>query len=344
MALAQIPGHRCRVSLRPTLARSLASCRGPSVEQTAAAGEAESRHAMMRFEGSRRRRCSRVRVASGPSGSKGRIVSTIEAKKEALVHKATALADQAFDEADRATANRFIAQFYEHVPPADVAERTPRNLYGAALSLWSFGERRRPGQAKIRVYNPDPAADGWSSPHTIVEIVNDDMPFLVDSVTGAINASNRVVHLIIHPILTVARGPDGRLCDILEPGVAGTRESWMQIEITSESDPADLARLAQTLSGVLAAVRAAVTDWQPMRQVLREVVAELSAQPAPIPAAELSEVEDFLRWLDDDNFTFLGYREYLFNGAAQPEHRALGVLRDETHPVFGGLGDLASLP
>jgi len=86
-------------------------------------------------------------------------VSTIEAKKEALVHKAAALADQAFDHADRATANRFIAQFYEHVPPADVAERTPRNLYGAALSLWSFGERRRPGQAKIRVYNPDPAAD-----------------------------------------------------------------------------------------------------------------------------------------------------------------------------------------
>ena len=221
---------------------------------------------------------------------------------------------------------------------------TPRNLYGAALSLWRFGERRRPGQAKIRVHNPDPAADGWSSPHTIVEIVNDDMPFLVDSVTGAINASNRVVHLIIHPILTVARDPDGRLCDVLEPGGAGTRESWMQIEITSEADPADLARLTQTLSGVLADVRAAVTDWQHMRRVLREVVDELAAQPPPVPAAELAEAQDFLRWLDDDNFTFLGYREYFFNGAAQPEYGPLGILRDEAHPVFGGLRDLASLP
>ena len=146
------------------------------------------------------------------------MVSTIDTKKATLVHKAAALAGQLFDPADQATANQFIAQFYEHVPPADVAERTPRNLYGAALSLWRFGERRRPGQAKIRVHNPDPAADGWSSPHTIVEIVNDDMPFLVDSVTGAINASNRVVHLIIHPILTVARGPDGRLSEVLEPG------------------------------------------------------------------------------------------------------------------------------
>src|SRR5438477_12203606 len=245
------------------------------------------------------------------------MVSAIEAKKATLVHKAAALSCQLFDPADQVIANKFVAQFYEHVPPADVAERTPRNLYGAALSLWRFGERRRPRQAKIRVHNPDPAADGWSSPHTIVEIVNDDMPFLVDSVTGAINASNRVVHLIIHPILTVARGPDGRLCDILEPGAAGTRESWMQIEFTSEADPADLDRLTQTLSGVLADVRAAVTDWQPMRRVLREVVDELTAQAPPVPAAELAEVQDFLRWLDDDNFTFLGYREYFFNGVAQ---------------------------
>src|ERR1700751_5421880 len=185
------------------------------------------------------------------------MVNTIEAKKATLVHKAAALAGQLFAPADQAAANRFVAQFYEHVPPADVAERTPRNLYGAALSLWRFGGRRRPGQAKIRVHNPDPAGDGWSSAHTIVEIVNDDMPFLVDSITGAINASNRVVHLIIHPILTVARGPEGRLCDILGPDTSGSRESWMQIEITHESDPAALARLTRDLSGVLADVRAA---------------------------------------------------------------------------------------
>ncbi len=81
------------------------------------------------------------------------------------------------------------------MPPDDVAERSLRDLAGAALSLWRFAGRRRPGQAKIRVYNPEPDIDGWSSPHTIVEIVNDDMPFLVDSVTAAINAGDRVVRL-----------------------------------------------------------------------------------------------------------------------------------------------------
>ena len=84
---------------------------------------------------------------------------------------------------DGQAAERLIAAFYEHVPPVDVAERSPRDLCGAALSLWRFAERRQPGHAKVRVYNPDLAADGWSSPHTIVEIVNDDMPFLVDSVS-----------------------------------------------------------------------------------------------------------------------------------------------------------------
>jgi glutamate dehydrogenase len=270
--------------------------------------------------------------------------SALEAKKSALVRKATALAGELFDYERRVAAERFIAEFYEHVPPADVAERTPRNLYGAALSLWRFAERRRPGQAKVRVHNPDPVADGWTSPHTIIEIVNDDMPFLVDSVTGAINSSNRIVHLIIHPILSVARNPDGQLCDPSDQKAREIRESWMQIEITSESDPAELARLTQTLSKVLGDVRAAVQDWQRMRSVLRDIVTSLSTHPPPIPAGELAEVQDFLRWLDDDNFTFLGYREYLFVGAGKPEHGPLGILRDETHPVFGGLRDLSSLP
>src|SRR5499427_3618027 len=187
--------------------------------------------------------------------------SALEAKKSALVRKATALAGELFDEERRAAAARFIAQFYEHVPAADVADRAPRNLYGAALSLWRFGERRRPGQAKVRVHNPDLVADGWSSPHTIVEIANDDMPFLVDSVTGAINAADRVVHLVIHPLPTVARDPDGRLAELRQKAEPGLPESWMQLEITHEGDPAELARLAQALIGVLADVRVAVADW-----------------------------------------------------------------------------------
>ncbi|MBV8133264.1 MAG: NAD-glutamate dehydrogenase [Alphaproteobacteria bacterium] len=268
-----------------------------------------------------------------------------ETRKIALVEKARTIAGKTLDTEQQAMGERLITEFYQHVPAADIAERSPRDLWGAALSLWRFAERRHRDQAKVRVYNPDPAADGWSSPDTIVEIVNDDMPFLVDSVTLAINASGSAVHLVIHPIMTVARDPKGQLRELCDASTAGRHESWMQIEITRQSDRDELARLAQTLSAILADIRAAVEDWQPMRQRLRELVDELSRPPfPPVPPTELAEVQDFLRWLDDDNFTFLGYREYVFDGAARPLRGPLGILRDETHPVFGGLRDLSSLP
>jgi glutamate dehydrogenase len=275
-----------------------------------------------------------------------------EAKKAKLIGKAVLLAETALDPAERTAAERVIFELYRHVPPADVIRRSPRDLGGAALALWRLAGRRRPGQAKIRVYNPEPAADGWSSPHTIVEIVNDDMPFLVDSVTAAINARERVVHLVIHPILAVDRDPTGRLRQILEtreiartPEPAGQRESWMQIEITREPDPANLAQLAQAIAGVLADVRTAVGDWLPMRQTLRALLDELGTSPAPpVPARGVAEAQDFLRWLDDDNFTFLGYREYDFDDRAEPARPALGILRNRDYPIFGGLRDLSSLP
>ena len=238
-----------------------------------------------------------------------------------------------------------ITKFYEHVPPDDVAARGPKELCGGALSLWRFAKRRRPGQPKIRVYNPEPDLDGWSSPHTIVGIVNDDMPFLVDSVTGAINAGDRVVRLVIHPILTVERDAGGRLLQIRDNGEPGLRESWMQIEITREPDPAGLEKLTLDLSRVLADVRAAVADWEAMRQTLRAVRDELPGPPTPpVPLHELAEVQDFLDWLDDDNFTFLGYREYLFDNGVEQFRPALGILADPNYRIFDGLRDLSSLP
>ena len=268
-----------------------------------------------------------------------------EAKKAKLIRKAALLCEEAIDPGEREIAARVIARFYEHVPPGDVAERPPRDLGGGALAMWRFARRRRPGQAKIRVYNPEPDVDGWSSPHTIVGIVNDDMPFLVDSVTAAINASERVVRLVIHPLLTVDRDPAGRLREIIESGAAGLRESWMQVEITREPDPAGLATLTQALSGVLADVRAAVADWAAMRQRLGAVRNSLRGPPAPpVPQYELAEVEDFLGWLGDDNFTFLGFREYLFNGSGESAAPGLGILADREYRIFDGLRDLPSLP
>ena len=268
-----------------------------------------------------------------------------EAKKRKLIAKAGALATEGLDPTERNLRMQVIAKFYEHVPPADIAARSPRDLAGAALALWRFAARRHPGHPKIRVYNPEAEADGWSSPHTIVEVVNDDMPFLVDSVTAAINAGDRVVDLVIHPVLTVERDAAARLRELREQGEPGLLESWMQIAVTREPDPKGLAELAEALAAVLADVGAAVTDWPPMRETLHAVLDELAGPPAP-PVAhhDLAEVQDFLRWLDDDNFTFLGFRDYLFDGAAAPLRPSLGILADPAYRIFDGLRELSSLP
>src|SRR5438105_9799437 len=117
---------------------------------------------------------------------------------------------------ERAVIESFVQSYFGQVDPEELAERAPPDLYGAALSHWSFARRREPGRLRIRVFNPTIEEHGWQSTHTVIEIVNDDMPFLVDSVTMEVNRHGLTLHLIMHPILTVSRGADGTL-----PGLGG---------------------------------------------------------------------------------------------------------------------------
>jgi glutamate dehydrogenase len=269
------------------------------------------------------------------------VTSDIDEQKTKAVARAEAVVEARLEQSESMEARAFIAAFYEHAPPADVVERNPDDLAGAALALSRFAARRLPNQARVRVYNPAAANDGWSSPHTIVEIVNDDMPFLVDSVTAAINDRGGVVRLVIHPVVVVARDAEGKLTGFGESG--GIRESWMQIEITRERGAAARAALAEALVGVLADVRAAVFDWPKMREALVGVADHVERAVVPLPAPEIAEGAAFLRWIGADNFVLLGMRDYDFagSGEAQPP---LGVLREPGYRAFGGLRDLASLP
>jgi glutamate dehydrogenase len=272
------------------------------------------------------------------------VTGTIEVKTSALVREAQALADRQTKAVERAPLRRFIAELYEHVPPSDLAARSPEDLCGAGLALWRFAAHRQSGSAKVRVYNPTLGRDGWSSPHTIVEIVNDDMPFLVDSVTASVNAGGREVRLVIHPVLSVARD-ETRSLVALDPPIGGRRESWMQIAITREPDHAEREALAARLKATLADVRSAVSDWRPMRRALQAIADEALAAPAPLMPAEIAEGVEFLRWLDDGNFTYLGFREFVFPGAAVEVPRTpLGIFSEGSYPVFGGLRDLTGLP
>src|SRR5437870_10673977 len=200
----------------------------------------------------------------------------------------------------RSALETFVVRYFGQVDPEDLTERQPADLYGAALSHWNFARKREHGRVRVRVFNPSIEEHGWQSTHTIIEIVNDDMPFLVDSVTMEVNRHGLTLHLIMHPILTVSRGADGTL-----QGLAGKdakdmrRESFIHVEVDRIIDPVELERLSANLARVLDDVRAAVADFKAMRDRLQSILAEVDQRPPPLPADELSEGKAFLAWLAD---------------------------------------------
>ncbi|HVD56827.1 MAG TPA: hypothetical protein VNC17_08280, partial [Thermoleophilaceae bacterium] len=117
------------------------------------------------------------------------------------------------DEAQRAEA--FVRQYYRWVSPDYLADRSELDVYGAALAHFNLARRRAPGATRIRVYNPQFESDGWQSSHTAVEIVTDDAPFLIDSISMELNRRGFGVHLIIHPVMRVRRDEAGGLLEVL---------------------------------------------------------------------------------------------------------------------------------
>ncbi len=187
-------------------------------------------------------------------------------QRDGRLEQVSRMLGERFDQAKGDEIKDFVAQFYARVPPEDVCAAVPENLYGAALSLWKFAAQRNPGQAKLRVYKSRTEEQGWKSHRTIVEIVTDDMPFLVDSVTGNLNKWDCRVHMAIHPVVRLRRDEGGERLELLPPvapsinGKAGNSEAVMHIQIAEQSDPATLERIAADLAAVLAGVRVAVTD------------------------------------------------------------------------------------
>jgi glutamate dehydrogenase len=207
----------------------------------------------------------------------------------------------------------FVRQYYHRVPAEDLAARDPLDLYGAAVAHWNLVQQRLPGRAKVRVDNPVFDQHGWKSAHTVVEIVTDDMPFLVDSVTMELIRQGYSIDVMIHPVLHVRRDQRGALVEVLEPDAPGDgaiAEWIMHAEVVCETDRARLRALREGIERVLEEVRRTVEDSELMRDRAAALIDEFEREPPPIDAAELDETTAFLAWVADGHFTFLGFREY----------------------------------
>ncbi|MFJ4004030.1 NAD-glutamate dehydrogenase [Streptomyces sp. NPDC090023] len=236
----------------------------------------------------------------------------------------------------------FLQRYYLHTAPEDLADRDPVDVFGAAVSHYRLAETRPQGTANVRVHTPSVEENGWTCSHTVVEVVTDDMPFLVDSVTNELTRQGRGIHVVIHPQVVVRRDLTGKLIEVLPTGPHGELphdghvESWIHVEIDRETDRADLKQISADLLRVLSDAREAVEDWEKMRDAAVRIADGLADEPRPadLPAAEVEEARELLRWLSADHFTFLGYREYELRGDDSLSAKAgtgLGILRSDPH-------------
>ncbi|MEA2442988.1 MAG: glutamate dehydrogenase, partial [Thermoleophilales bacterium] len=275
----------------------------------------------------------------------------LEDVDEALIDSVCTRLREQFHDGDATQAEAFARQYYRWVAPEDLAERSPIDLYGAALAHFNLARARAPGTPKVRVYNPQFDVHGWQSTHTAVEIVTDDMPFLIDSVTMELNRRGFGVHLIIHPVINVRRDDAGGLLEVLPSHPAGAEgsvaESVIRAEVDRQTDPEQLAEMTAHLLRVIAEVRAAVEDWQPMRERAIAIAAELGDAELPLDEPDVHEARAFLTWLADGHFTFLGYREYDITGddgkltLAAADGSGLGILHG---PAKHGPRSIDDLP
>jgi len=235
--------------------------------------------------------------------------------------------EQAGAELSGAVPDNFVEDLFGHAVPEDVVHYGAADLAMLAGRAWSFLSERKSGAPKIRFETVPLQVSGERKSISVLEIANDDMPFLFDSVMGELSERRLPVRLTAHPVIAVKRDASGKLTAY---GAAdGSRESFIHVHVEAIEDAAQRDAVVKALQSVLGEVRLAVEDWRPMLERVNAVVAELTTSPPPLPVDEIAEAIEFLKWLLADNFTFIGVRNYVFDGhALKPDSQSgLGIMR-----------------
>ncbi|TNY36920.1 NAD-glutamate dehydrogenase [Thermomonospora catenispora] len=270
----------------------------------------------------------------------------LDLAKDDLLRRAAEACTQAVGGRDLEETIAYLRLYYRHVAPEDLLDRDPADVYGPALAHRRLGEVRPQGRPKVRVFTPTVEEHGWDPGHTVVQVITDDMPFLVDSVTMELSRHGLGTHLVVHPLMGVDRDVAGNM-----HGLRGHRESphdldesWIHIEIDRTADREFLDALERDLLRVLQDVRAAVEDEPKMRALAETIAAEIAEGAPPVPESQRTEAAELLNWLADGHFIFLGYRDYDLSedgGALIPvTGTGLGLLRNDKPQS----GSFAALP
>ena len=235
----------------------------------------------------------------------GQIPVVLQKVAELIQQRATDRADLIKD---------FAMRLFRNISPDDLSLRNDSDMYGAVMGLWHTFNDYNPGEkALIKIYNPEVPRHGWESAHTIIEVIQSDSPFMVDSIRMALSRLGITSHLLLHLPISHKRNEKNQITELLK---AGTRnednevDTVFLIEVDRQTSKEAITTLKKELASVMDEINLSVSDWLPMRERLSEIAASLSDINYPGDKKQLQEAQRFLGWLAKDNFTLMGYRRY----------------------------------
>ena len=189
---------------------------------------------------------------------------------------------------EEAVLPEFLERYYRELPEPDLDDRRLDALYSVAVAHFGIGRQRRPGETLVRVVSPDTGLDESRPPRSLLFVVTDDAPFLVDTTRMVVERHRLDIHLMVHPMLDVARDADGVVTRVGRD--AGPTEAWTQVEIDYCDAAAAAGRLEADALAAVADVHLVVEDFPEMRDRM----------------AALAEHDPIMKWLAYEHFVFLG--------------------------------------
>lgn len=261
------------------------------------------------------------------------------------------LIDERNDKAQAERIKLFAELYYDGAPCADLNARNTEDLYGATVSCWLFIQKNNVATPKVRVFNPDFEAHGWQSTHTVIEVLSKEMPFLIDSVRLELNRRQMSLHSIISCVVHLERDKDFKKLSsspLSKPSESSQSESIIYIEVDRHTDMDMLDDLSATLVEIVNEVSHCVEDFSALKDRVAKASAGLSELPCEKPKKEIKESQDFLTWLANDHFTFLGCDEFTIERKAgktfieRSESGDLGSFR--YHQISNNRRNLEELP
>ncbi|MFM8454466.1 MAG: NAD-glutamate dehydrogenase domain-containing protein [Gammaproteobacteria bacterium] len=264
-----------------------------------------------------------------------------ENTRDMLFERVFVLIEKKWPESEAKKIKDFAKRYYQSISTEDLSNRNSLDLYGAVLSHWQYLQERNLGEPKIRCFNPQVEQQGWQSVHSIIEIVCNEMPFLLESIRIALTSMEINIHLIVNlGNLSVIRNEQGIFQEFNSESQESNKlkqESLIHIEIDRQSEPFVLDAIVKKLKLTFDDVKVAVQDWPLMRKKVYEIIQEIVEEAKKIELLDLKESIEFLEWLANNNFTFLGYHSNLIQGKGVQkelklvENSALGILKGNQH-------------